>query len=125
MELPAEPVAWGTFRKDGRLIEFFEEPHKAAQYIHGDEYVAPLYAEHKYALGPMRAPIDERAARIEAALRELLEVKDLDERAGAIAFAGPLSEFGDEWGAEHHRLRKDYLRRQPIAWDAARAALKP
>lgn len=61
--------------------------------------------------------------KLRDALAELVACKDLKDRAEAIAFAGPLSEYGDGWKAEHDRMRAEYIRRQPLAWQAARAAL--
>lgn len=61
--------------------------------------------------------------KLRAALAELVACKSLKDRAEAIHFAGPLSEFGEGWKAEYDRLRAEYLRRQPLAWEVARAAL--
>jgi hypothetical protein len=58
-----------------------------------------------------------------AALRELVECKRIKDRAEALHFAGPLSDAGEGWKAEYDRLKTDYIRRQPEAWDAARAVL--
>lgn len=57
------------------------------------------------------------------ALAELVACKALKDAAEAIHFAGPLSEHGEGWKAEYDRMRGDYLRRQPLAWEAARDAL--
>lgn len=69
--------------------------------------------------GNVCLPLDP--ARV--ALAELVACKDLKDRAEAVSFAGPLSEYGEDWKAEYDRIRADYLRRQPRAWDAARAAI--
>lgn len=63
--------------------------------------------------------------RLRTALAELVAVKDLKERTEALHFAGPLSAAGESWGDEYEAGRKEYLHRQPAAWDAARAALGP
>lgn len=55
-----------------------------------------------------------------AALRELVACKDLKEQAEAIEFAGPNSTHGDDWQGERNRLRDEYIKRQPIAWQVAR-----
>ena len=55
------------------------------------------------------------------ALKELVDVKTLKEATEALHFAGPLSSFGNEWDVEYERLRAEYIRRQPAAWDRARS----
>lgn len=60
---------------------------------------------------------------ITAALRELVAVKDLKDRTEALHFAGPNGPLGDAWEAEYNAGRSEYTRRQPLAWEAARAAL--
>ena len=60
---------------------------------------------------------------VRAALAELVACKALKDAAEAIHFAGPLSQHGENWKVEYDRMRADYLRRQPLAWEAARAAL--
>lgn len=61
--------------------------------------------------------------RLRSALAELVAVKDLKERTEALHFAGPLSTVGEGWKAEYEAGRREYIRRQPAAWDAARAAI--
>ena len=74
--------------------------------------------------------VDEHAHLLAAApelldaLKELVSCKDLKDRAEAVSFAGPLSEFGENWKTAYDRMRADYLRRQPLAWEAARAAIQ-
>lgn len=63
-------------------------------------------------------------ALLRQALCELVACKDLKDAAEGLHFAGPLSPLGEGWKAEYDRMRKDYLRRQPRAWDAARAAIR-
>lgn len=60
---------------------------------------------------------------LRAALAELVAVKDLKDRTEALHFAGPLSEHGEGWKAVYDAGRAEYIRRQPLAWEAARAAL--
>lgn len=67
-------------------------------------------------------PGDHNGA-IRAALAELVAVKEVKDRAEALHFIGPNGDLGEGWKAEYDRLRADYIRRQPAAWDAARAAL--
>lgn len=66
----------------------------------------------------MQAKSEEEVLR--QALAELVAVKDLKRRVEALEFGGLLTV---ERQAEYDAGRKDYLRRQPAAWDAARAAL--
>lgn len=56
-----------------------------------------------------------------AALTELVSVKDLKDRTEALSFAGPIA--GENWREEYDAGRKEYIRRQPLAWEAARAVL--
>lgn len=63
--------------------------------------------------------------RLRAALAELVAVKDLKERTEALHFAGPSGTAGDGWKDLYEAGRRDYLRRQPAAWDAARDVLGP
>lgn len=57
------------------------------------------------------------------ALRELVACKDLKDSAEAIHFAGPLGSAGDGWLIKYEAQRKEYIRRQPAAWAAAREVL--
>jgi hypothetical protein len=74
--------------------------------------------------GRMEEMFDE-GHRVRKALEELVAVKDLKTKAEAVEFAGLASSFGEAWEAEFKRLRADYIKRQPEAWAAARAALSP
>lgn len=92
--------------------------------IYGDgnyaDEVTPLHAA--YIAGSAASQAREKALR--DALTELVECKRLKDNAEAVHFAGPLSTFGEGWKAEYDRLRADYIKRQPEAWDVARKALE-
>lgn len=64
-----------------------------------------------------------RAAETQVVLAELVALQDLEKKANALHFAGPLSDAGEHWKAVYDTLRRDFIYRQPIAWEAARAAL--
>lgn len=66
---------------------------------------------------PPRSPAQPDA---EALLRELVACKDLKERVKALGAETP--EQGNL--AEYAALHKEYLRRKPLAWAAARAFLR-
>jgi len=64
---------------------------------------------------------------VRSALAELVECKDLKNRAEALHFAGLVSDLEADYKklrAERKKLQADYIQRQPKAWDAARAALQ-
>ena len=60
---------------------------------------------------------------LKAALTELVSVKDLKESTEAIWFAGPLSSAGENWESVCAANKRQYIERQPKAWDEARAAI--
>ncbi len=67
-------------------------------------------------------PIEVPSVR--EALTELVALKDLEHRTNALHFAGAHGQSGEGWYAEYEAGRKDYIKRQPLAWDAAKAALQ-
>lgn len=76
----------------------------------------------KFVIGFWRAMYDAAPKSLEipravAALRELVECKDLHDRIDLIALSNPPS-----W-TQHDALVDDYARRKPLAWAAARSAL--
>lgn len=84
-----------------------------------------LGIKHAYAAG-FKEGVSRSAGGGEAvaALRELVAVKDLKDRTEALHFVGPNGDPPNEnWEAEYKAGRAEYLRRQPLAWGAARAAL--
>lgn len=123
-ELPDQPI-WVACDVTGvlphRLLTTEEDAnaHKRQRY-EGN----PAWAVWKYLPQAAIASERARADALEAALKELVDCKSMKERAEAIHFAGPLSAHGENWKAEYDRLRAEYLRRQPLAWDNARSLLK-
>jgi len=83
-------------------------------HIRRPDYVAALCAEHE---AEAASPLPEGRAdgrEAEAALRELVRLKDLKDRSDAAKGV---------WSAELSALRADYRHNKPKAWAAARAAL--
>ena len=79
------------------------------------------YAEG-YAAGKLAAS-QIASAPVLTALTELVVVKTLKDETEALHFAGVSSKHGENWESVYKAQRAEYLRRQPAAWDAARAAL--
>lgn len=111
-----QPEAWDTV--SGEPSNFYEDEAATATVEDGSVAKAALDGielQDEHGL-PLSAAFD--------ALRELVACKDLKQRAEALHFAGPLSELGEGWKAEYDRLRAEYIRRQPAAWEVARDLLK-
>lgn len=71
--------------------------------------------------GP-QGPLLEHPALREA-LAELVALADLQAECNAIEFAGPIGPLAHDWRRVHRDKKQDFLRRSPLAWGAARAAL--
>ena len=66
----------------------------------------------------------ERLRVAESALVEIVALQDLQDKANAWHFSGPMSELGDNWKQGYEAVRNDYTKRAPLAWAAARNAIK-
>jgi hypothetical protein len=73
---------------------------------------------------------NERIAELEAALRELVAVKELRDAFDALNARNhpdepPLSRMSDAEIERWRSMRDEYRRRKPLAWEAARKVLNP